>query len=217
MKVVDGDTLVIDMNGVGTTLRLIGLDTPETIDPRKPVQCFGKAASDKAKELLTGKRVSIEKDMSQGEVDKYGRLLAYIYLPDGRLFNRYMIAEGYGHEYTYRLPYKYQKEFKAAEARARSEKKGLWADSACATQSARTVSAASPSMTNVPSGSPASAKASSGNYDCSHNVYNCPSFKTQAEAQKVFDACGLPGQGGDSNDVHKLDSDKDGRVCESLP
>jgi len=111
------------------------------VDPRKPVQCFGKEASDKAKELLTGKSVRLEKDASQGEYDKYGRLLAYVYLPDlpdsagkagGTLFNKYMIAEGYGHEYTYNLPYKYQQEFKAAEARARAEKKGLWADGVCA-------------------------------------------------------------------------------------
>ena len=131
-RVVDGDTLAVEMNGKSVKVRLIGLDTPETVDPRKPVQCFGKEASAKAKELLTGKSIRLEKDASQGEYDKYGRLLAYVYLPDGTLFNKYMIAEGYGHEYTYNLPYKYQKEFKAAEVRARTEKKGLWADGACA-------------------------------------------------------------------------------------
>ena len=131
-RVVDGDTLAVEMSGKSVKIRLIGLDTPETVDPRKPVQCFGKEASDKAKELLTGKSVRLEKDASQGEYDKYGRLLAYVYLPDGTLFNKFMIAEGYGHEYTYNLPYKYQQEFKAAEARARAEKKGLWADGVCA-------------------------------------------------------------------------------------
>lgn len=130
-KVIDGDTLVVEMNGKNVKIRLIGLDTPETVDPRKPVQCFGKEASDKAKEMLSGKRVRIEQDASQGEYDKYGRLLAYVYLPDGTLLNEYMIAEGYGHEYTYRLPYKYQKEFKAAQSRAQEEKKGLWADGVC--------------------------------------------------------------------------------------
>ena len=139
-RVVDGDTLVVEMNGKSVKIRLIGLDTPETVDPRKPVQCFGIEASNKAKEMFTGKRVRIETDSSQGEYDKYGRLLAYVYLPDlpdsagkagGTLFNEYMIAEGYGHEYTYNLPYKYQSEFKAAEAQARAEKKGLWADGVC--------------------------------------------------------------------------------------
>lgn len=131
VKVVDGDTLDVAINGKTVRLRLIGLDTPETVDPRKPVQCFGIAASNKAKELLTGKTVRLEMDASQGTLDKYGRTLAYVFLPDGTLFNKYMIEEGYGHEYTYNLPYKYQEEFKAAEKRAREEKKGLWADGVC--------------------------------------------------------------------------------------
>lgn len=139
-RVVDGDTIAVLMNGKSVTLRLIGLDTPETVDPRKPVQCFGKAASDKAKELLTGKMVRLEFDASQGTFDKYGRTLAYVYLVDpstplgasGTLFNEYMISAGYAHEYTYNLPYKYQQEFKAAQMRAREEKRGLWADDTCA-------------------------------------------------------------------------------------
>ena len=131
-KVIDGDTISIIKDGKAVTLRLVGLDTPETVDPRKPVQCFGKAASDKAKELLAGKTVRLEFDSSQGLLDKYGRTLAYVFLSNGTLFNEYMIAEGYGHEYTYNLPYKYQREFKAAEARAREEKRGLWADDTCA-------------------------------------------------------------------------------------
>src|SRR3989338_4991223 len=136
-KVIDGDTISIIKDGKAVTLRLSGLDTPETVDPRNPVQCFGKEASEKAKQILTGTSVRIEMDPSQGELDKYGRLLAYVYVPadvrpEGILVNEYMIAEGYGHEYTYNLPYKYQAEFKAAERKAREEKKGLWADGACA-------------------------------------------------------------------------------------
>ena len=71
-------------------------------------------------------------DPSQGTFDKYGRTLAYVFLPDETFFNEYMISEGYGHEYTYNLPYKYQEEFKVAEKKAREEKKGLWADDTCA-------------------------------------------------------------------------------------
>ena len=142
-KVVDGDTLTVEMNGKSVKIRLIGLDTPETVDPRKPVQCFGKEASERARQMLSGQNVRVEKDASQGEYDKYGRLLAYVYLPDlpapasaggqagGTLFNKYMIASGYAHEYTYNLPYKFQKEFKAAEVQAREMKKGLWADGVC--------------------------------------------------------------------------------------
>ena len=132
VKVVDGDTVDILMNGNTERLRLIGINTPETVDPRKPVQCFGREASDKAKSMLSGSTISIEQDPSQGERDTYGRLLAYIFLEDGTNFNKYMIAEGYAHEYTYRIPYKYQVEFKAAQADARSGERGLWAATACA-------------------------------------------------------------------------------------
>ena len=201
LKVVDGDTLAVDMNGKSVTLRLIGLDTPETVDPRKPVQCFGKEASNKAKEVLSGKMVRLEMDPSQDTLDKYGRTLAYVFLPDDTLFNKYMIAEGYGHEYTYDLPYKYQSEFKAAERQARETKKGLWADGVCGKN-----------ITSPQVGGSQNPSFANNTYDCTKNTYNCSGFKTQAEAQYVFGLCG-----GNSNDIHKLDSDKDGKVCESLP
>jgi endonuclease YncB( thermonuclease family) len=131
VEVVDGDTLKINISGKTETLRLIGLDTPETVDPRKPVQCFGREASNKAKELLSGKKVRIEKDSTQGELDKYGRTLAYVYREDGLFYNKYMIEQGYAHEYTYSTPYKYQAEFKAAEKSARENQRGLWSPNTC--------------------------------------------------------------------------------------
>jgi len=137
-SVVDGDTVKILMGTAVETVRLIGIDTPETVHPSKPVECFGREASNKTKELLTGKQVSIEKDGSQDERDKYGRLLAYIFLEDGTNVNKLLIAEGYAHEYTYNLPYKYQSEFKQAESDARTNKRGLWADNACTTQETTT-------------------------------------------------------------------------------
>ena len=131
VKVVDGDTIKVDINGNIEKLRLIGLDTPETVDPRKPVQCFGVEASNKAKELLQGKKVKLENDASQGERDKYNRLLRYVYLEDGTFFNKLMIESGYGHEYTYNIPYKYQKEFMEAETYARENNLGLWHPDVC--------------------------------------------------------------------------------------
>ncbi len=131
ITVVDGDTVKIYINNKLESIRMIGLDTPETVDPRKEVQCFGLEASKKAKEMLEGKSVILEKDESQGERDKYGRLLLYLYLEDGTFFNKWMIENGYGHEYTYNIPYKYQTEFKNAEKYARENKLGLWADDAC--------------------------------------------------------------------------------------
>jgi len=130
-SVVDGDTIKIDKNGTVITLRLIGMDTPETVDPRKPVQCFGKEASNKAKELLSGKKVRIEMDTTQGEFDKYDRTLAYVYRDDGIFYNKYMIEQGYAHEYTYNTPYKYQMDFKVAQKSAQTAQLGLWYPNTC--------------------------------------------------------------------------------------
>ena len=130
-RVIDGDTIEVAISGQVEKIRLIGINTPETVDPRKPVECFGKEASDHAKALLEGQSVKLGSDSTQADRDKYNRLLRYVRLPDGRNFNKLMIAEGYAYEYTYEIPYKYQSEFKAAELQARQMKKGLWADRAC--------------------------------------------------------------------------------------
>jgi len=130
--VTDGDTIKVDIDGSIETIRLIGMDTPEIVDPRKPVQCFGKESSEKAREMLGGKKIRLEADPTQGERDAYNRLLRYVYLEDGTSFDRWMIAEGYAHEYTYQSkPYKYQAEYQSAEKSAREGKKGLWADDTC--------------------------------------------------------------------------------------
>lgn len=132
-RVVDGDTIIVDINGVEERIRLIGVNTPESVDPRRPVQCFGKEASAFLKKILDGKEVTLEKDLSQGDTDKYHRLLRYVYLSDGTFINKLIIEEGYGHEYTYRTPYKYQSQFKKAEYEARTAKRGLWDENVCTT------------------------------------------------------------------------------------
>lgn len=131
IRVVDGDTIIMEMNDKKETIRLIGLDTPEIVDQRKPVACFGKEASEEAKRILNGKSVYLETDPSQEVRDKYHRLLAYVFLKDGTNFNELMIKNGYGYEYTYDVPYTHQKEFKDAEKYARENKRGLWADNMC--------------------------------------------------------------------------------------
>ena len=131
-KVVDGDTIWVDNNGQRMKIRMIGLDTPETVDPRKPVQCFGREASAQANTILGGQSVYLETDPSQDTVDKYSRTLAYVWTASGRLFNLDMIADGYAFEYTYDLPYRYQADFKTAQNDARTHERGLWAPSACA-------------------------------------------------------------------------------------
>lgn len=130
-KVTDGDTIHIDMEGTDEKVRLIGINTPETVDPRKKVECFGKEASDRMKDLAEGKIVRLEHDDSQSLRDAYGRLLAYVYLEDGQMLNRKMIAEGYAYEYTYMTPYKYRQEFKELQNIARAAGRGLWSPETC--------------------------------------------------------------------------------------
>jgi endonuclease YncB( thermonuclease family) len=130
-SVTDGDTVRLNYEGTVQSIRMIGVDTPETRDPRKPVQCYGAEASRFTKEMLLKQNVTISFDETQGIRDKYDRLLVYIWLPDGRLFNQLLISEGYAFEYTYNLPYKYQAEFIAAENDARVAQRGLWATTSC--------------------------------------------------------------------------------------
>jgi micrococcal nuclease len=130
-RVVDGDTLVVDMNGVQEKVRLIGINTPETVDPRKTVECFGKEASSRMKSLAEGKLVRLEGDDTQDARDVYGRLLEYVYLEDGEMLNRKMVAEGYAYEYTYMTPYRYQQDFRDVQNIARISARGLWAPDTC--------------------------------------------------------------------------------------
>jgi micrococcal nuclease len=131
-NVTDGDTIHVFMGGDDVKVRLIGINTPETVDPRRPVQCFGKEASAFMKSLVEGKSVKIETDATQGTYDAYKRLLAYVYLDDGQMINRKMVAEGYAYEYTYMTPYKYQAEFRDVQNIAKSSGRGLWAQDTCA-------------------------------------------------------------------------------------
>lgn len=132
VQVVDGDTAEISINGQTKKVRFIGMDTPEVVDPRKTVQCYGREASNRAHELLDDQYVSLEYDNKVGQNDKYGRTLAYIIMADGTNYNQKMIAEGYAHEYTYSSQtYKYQAEFKSAQVNAETSQLGLWSPNTC--------------------------------------------------------------------------------------
>jgi len=131
VKVIDGDTFDVSIDGKTERLRLIGINTPETVDPRRKVECFGKEASAYAKKLLTGKKVKLASDTSQDIRDKYGRLLVYAWLEDGTFFNETMISQGFAYEYTYKTPYLYQSDFKQAQKNAQDKKLGLWSETSC--------------------------------------------------------------------------------------
>lgn len=124
IRAVDGDTLIVKIKGKKERVCLIGVDTPETKYPRKPIQYFGKEASKFTKKAIAGKKVLLKYDWQKR--DKYKRLLAYVYRADDNFFlNLEIIEHGYGHAYT-RFPFKYLEEFRKAEKQAREDGKGLW-------------------------------------------------------------------------------------------
>lgn len=122
----DGDTIKVDMNGKTESVRLIGIDTPESVKPNSPVQCYAHEASDFTKKSLNGKTVRLEVDPTSDNRDRYDRLLRYAYLEDGTLWNQKLIEEGYGFAYL-SFQFAKQADFAAAQAKAQDTKKGLWA------------------------------------------------------------------------------------------
>ncbi len=127
LRVIDGDTVEF-ING--DRLRYIGIDTPEEVDPRKPVQCFALEAAAANKALVEGKMITFHKDVSAR--DKYGRWLGFVYLEDGTFVNLKLVEEGFAFAYKYKPDISKSVEFKEAEAKARGAGFGLW--SACAIQ-----------------------------------------------------------------------------------
>jgi|GEM_PF-4599768 len=126
-RVVDGDTIELEN---GQKVRYIGINTPESVSTRQSLQCFGIEASNKNKELVQGKMVRLEKDVS--ETDRYGRLLRYVYLKDGTFVNEYLVKEGYASAYRYPPDVKYADLFRNREAEAREAVRGLWNPDNCA-------------------------------------------------------------------------------------
>lgn len=125
---IDGDTIAVNMNGSVEIIRMIGVDTPETHRPETPIQCYGQEAAEYTKNLIGNNKVRLQADSQNTNRDRYNRLLRYVYLADGTLIEAKIISEGYGFAYTL-FPYQRIEEFKALEANAKKNAKGLW--SAC--------------------------------------------------------------------------------------
>lgn len=202
VKIVDGDTIDVDLgNGNIKRVRYIGIDTPESVDPKKPVQCFSKEATAKNKELVENGIVGLEKDVS--ETDRYGRLLRYVYMGD--LFvNKVLVSEGYAHAASFPPDIKYQSEFKDAEGNARTQNKGLWGK----------CNQASPTPLSSSSGDSSQVTANNCKYSCSGPDRDCSDFSSHKEAQDFFDCCGFTKE----NDPMRLDNVGvgDGIACENI-
>jgi endonuclease YncB( thermonuclease family) len=126
LDVVDGDTVKVAFRGGEVSVRVIGIDTPETVHPSEPVECGGPQASAAAERLLSGARVRLVFDPSQGRHDSYGRTLAYLRIPGVGDFGTEMIRRGRAAEYTYDTSYAKQARYRAAESRARQAGRGIW-------------------------------------------------------------------------------------------
>jgi len=120
VSVVDGDTIKIEG---GEVVRYIGINTPETVAPKKPIECFGKEASEKNKELVQGKTVELVRDVSNR--DRYGRLLRYVWIGD-EMINEVLVREGYAQVSTYPPDVAEVERFLNAQRSAVNEKKGIW-------------------------------------------------------------------------------------------
>jgi micrococcal nuclease len=120
IRVIDGDTIEL---ADGRKLRYIGIDAPETNDPRKSIQCFGREAYEKNRQLVENQYIRLEKDIS--EVDKYGRLLRFVYI-DNIFINDYLVREGFAYASTYPPDVKYQNILIEAQREAQEFKRGLW-------------------------------------------------------------------------------------------
>lgn len=124
---VDGDTIVVDMNGTPETIRFIGIDTPETHKPNTPVQCYGPAAAAHTQNVIkaAGGKVRLVSDSLSTNRDRYNRLLRYVYLPDGTDLNEVNVQQGYAFYYPY-FPFTKKARFAADEKSAQAAHKGLW-------------------------------------------------------------------------------------------
>ena len=126
VRSVDGDTIRVNRNGEEIVIRFIGLDTPETVAPDRPVECFGPEASARTKELVEGGQVWLEYDEASGLTDKYDRTLAYVWLTPDTMLNEELVREGFAEERTYQEGYRYQDRLRAAEDIAQAAGAGQW-------------------------------------------------------------------------------------------
>ncbi|MCF6092779.1 thermonuclease family protein [Microaerobacter geothermalis] len=123
IRVVDGDTFVIDGN---QRVRLIGIDTPESVDPRRPVEFYGKEASQFSKKMLEGKEIYLVKGTTP--VDKYNRILAWVWLLDGTFVNGELVRQGYAQVYTFKDNPEYAQYLLNLQREAREAGRGLWSE-----------------------------------------------------------------------------------------
>lgn len=213
-RVVDGDTVEINLDGKTEDVRLLLVDTPETVHPNKPVQPFGPEASQFAKDKLAGEQVRIEYDGPKR--DNYDRLLTYIWV-DGNNFNKMLLEEGLArYAYVYDPPYTHSSAFMKAQNQAKSAGRGIWSRDNYVTNDGFNAQEQQQSETE-PSGNTNQESSSndSGSGDLKYNPNgpdrDCSDFDVHENAQEFYEAAGGP-----EEDPHRLDRDGEGTACDSL-
>ncbi len=196
VRVIDGDTIAVLVEGRADTVRLIGVDAPELHHPTRGAEPYGAEAAAYLARLLQGKRFCLERDVS--ERDRYDRLLRYVWLEDGTLVNEVLVAAGMAMVATYPPDVKYvQSRLLPAQVAAREAGRGLWGEAAA-------LPTVPPANSSGGGFSPPSC------YVPGRNTCNCRDFSSRAHAQWFYETL-------DPQDVNRLDPDRDGLACESLP
>ena len=148
LRIIDGDTLEVQIGTKKEKVRIIGIDTPEIVDTRTGVQCFGKEASSKLKALIGGKTVSLVANPAEDK-DIYKRLLRYVEV-NGKDIGASIIADGYAYSYR-KYPHPRLDTYNALEKKAREGNKGLWGSCSTSSASSKTKSSSSKAMNSVTS------------------------------------------------------------------
>ncbi|HEX2239608.1 MAG TPA: thermonuclease family protein [Actinomycetota bacterium] len=197
LRVIDGDTIEVSRGGRTVDVRLIGIDTPETVHPSVGVECYGPQASQFTTRQLEGRRVVLEFDVERA--DRYGRALAYVWL-DGRLFNQTLVRAGFAQVTTYPPNVEYVARFLAAQRAARASGRGLWSGCPATTEPAAPAQSVSQPGTQqcTPGYDPCLPPAS--DYDCESGSGDGPEYTGRVKVT--------------GDDPYGLDSDGDGVGCE---
>lgn len=219
-KVIDGDTVEVQIGEKVEKVRMLLVDTPETVHPNKPVQPYGKEASEFTKKLLLNKEVKLEKDKE--DRDQYQRLLRYIYV-DSQSVQEQLLSKGFARVVIYPPNTKYAQKYQKIQDQAKSKKIGIWSidgyvkedgfhppakKKTTTTEKPKLKTTTTPTQTRSTPQTTRPKPRSTSTYTGGDK--DCKDFATQREAQRFFESQ-RPG------DPHGLDRDGDGIACESLP
>lgn len=206
-EVVDGDTVHVNAGGRDLDVQVLGIDAPETADPRKPVQCWGRMARLWAQHVLDGRYVTLRADSTQDRTDKYGRTLAYLILADRSNYSLRAVASGNAHSYVYDFPVLLHPRLEQAEADAHAARRGLWGPP-CYGDTTQVAPGQEPAPRPAPTHKTEPPASSGGN--CAPGYTPCLPIVDDLDCADIGHPVRVTGA-----DPYRLDADGDGWGCES--